>query len=75
MFRNVADLVEQAVKQNKPIHALMIEQECEATGLPRERVIEKMDENLRVMEQAVERTTGCAIIGNTMLMPMSRMVP
>lgn len=55
MFRNVADLVDQAVSQNKPIHALMIEQECEATGLPRERVIEKMDENLRVMEQAVER--------------------
>lgn len=55
MFRNVADLVDQAVRQNKPIHMLMIEQECEATGLPRERIFEKMDENLRVMEQAVER--------------------
>ena len=55
MFRNVADLVDQSVRQNKPIHMLMIEQECEATGLPRERIFEKMDENLRVMEQAVER--------------------
>ncbi len=55
MFRNVAELVEMANTQNKPIAEIMIEQEIEITGKTREQVIAQMDTNLTVMEQAVER--------------------
>lgn len=55
MFRNVAELVEMANSQNKPISEIMIEQEISVTGKTREQVIAQMDTNLTVMEQAVER--------------------
>ncbi|MEC2222153.1 MULTISPECIES: L-serine ammonia-lyase, iron-sulfur-dependent, subunit alpha [Heyndrickxia] len=55
MFRNVADLVELAEQQNKKISEIMIEQEMEVTGKSREAIIKKMDENLAVMEKAVEK--------------------
>lgn len=55
MFRNVAELVELAEQQNKKISEIMIEQEMEVTGKSREAIIKKMDENLAVMEKAVEK--------------------
>lgn len=55
MFRNVAELVELAVSQNKKISDIMIEQEMEVTGRTREQILSQMDNNLTVMEQAVER--------------------
>ncbi|MEI2466304.1 L-serine ammonia-lyase, iron-sulfur-dependent, subunit alpha [Niallia taxi] len=55
MFRNVAELVEMANSQNKPISEIMIEQEVEVTGKTREQIIAQMETNLTVMEQAVER--------------------
>lgn len=55
MFRNVAELVELAERKNVKIAEIMIEQEVEVTGLSREQIIAKMDQNLTVMEQAVER--------------------
>lgn len=55
MFRNVAELVELATRQNKKIHELMIEQEAETMGTAREQILKKMEENLVVMEQAIER--------------------
>ncbi|KYC60113.1 L-serine ammonia-lyase, iron-sulfur-dependent, subunit alpha [Bacillus coagulans] len=55
MFRNVAELVELAEQQNKKISEIMIEQEMEVTGKTREAIIKKMDENLAVMEKAVEK--------------------
>jgi L-serine dehydratase len=55
MFRNVAELVELAVSQNKKISEIMIEQEMEVTGLSREEIIARMEKNLTVMEQAVEK--------------------
>ncbi|WP_285769252.1 L-serine ammonia-lyase, iron-sulfur-dependent, subunit alpha [Peribacillus sp. SI8-4] len=55
MFRNVAELVELAESKNVKIAEIMILQEMEFSGLPREQIIEKMDRNLTVMEQAVER--------------------
>lgn len=55
MFRNVAELVEQATVQNKKISEIMIEQEIEVTGRSREEIMSMMDRNLRVMEEAVER--------------------
>ncbi|WP_445488322.1 L-serine ammonia-lyase, iron-sulfur-dependent, subunit alpha [Niallia sp. 03133] len=55
MFRNVAELVEEAKKKRLPISELMILQEMEATGKERREIIAQMDINLSVMEQAVER--------------------
>ncbi|MED3964719.1 L-serine ammonia-lyase, iron-sulfur-dependent, subunit alpha [Niallia taxi] len=55
MFRNVAELVEMANSQNKPISEIMIEQEVEVTGKTRVQIIAQMETNLTVMEQAVER--------------------
>jgi len=55
MFRNVAELVEIASDRNLPISEIMIEQEVEVTGRTRDEIIAQMDNNLRVMEQAVER--------------------
>ncbi|AIM17667.1 MULTISPECIES: L-serine ammonia-lyase, iron-sulfur-dependent, subunit alpha [Neobacillus] len=55
MFRNVAELVELANSQNKKISEIMIEQEVSVTGRSREEIINQMDRNLKVMEDAVER--------------------
>lgn len=55
MFRNVAELVEMAISQNKKISEIMIEQEVTVTGRSREEIIAFMDRNLKVMEEAVER--------------------
>ena len=55
MFRSIAELVELAEKSNVKIAEIMIRQEMEVTGLSREVLIEKMNTNLTVMEQAVER--------------------
>nr|WP_263328029.1 L-serine ammonia-lyase, iron-sulfur-dependent, subunit alpha [Neobacillus sp. Marseille-Q6967] len=55
MFRNVAELVELAISQNKKISDIMIEQEVTVTGRTREEVLKFMDRNLTVMEEAVER--------------------
>ncbi len=55
MFRNVAELVELAESKQVKIAEIMIQQEIEVSGLTREEIIAKMDRNLTVMEQAVER--------------------
>ncbi|WP_042356281.1 L-serine ammonia-lyase, iron-sulfur-dependent, subunit alpha [Bacillus rubiinfantis] len=55
MFRNVAELVELAEKENKKISEIMIEQEVTVSGRSREEVIALMERNLTVMEEAVER--------------------
>ncbi len=55
MFRTVAELVEQANKQKKKISEIMIEQEINITGRSREEILALMEQNLDVMEKAVER--------------------
>lgn len=55
LFRNVRELIEIAEKENKSISDIMIEQEMMMTGKSKEEIISKMDENLKVMEQAIER--------------------
>jgi L-serine dehydratase len=55
MFRSVKELVELAESNQIKIAEVMIRQEVEVTGLARDEVIKKMDQNLTVMEQAVER--------------------
>jgi L-serine dehydratase len=55
LFRNVRELVELADRENKQISELMIEQEMAMSGRTREAIMEQMDRNLTVMEEAVER--------------------
>ncbi|NMD69467.1 L-serine ammonia-lyase, iron-sulfur-dependent, subunit alpha [Bacillus sp. DNRA2] len=55
MFRNVAELVQLAEAQKKQIADMMIEQEMSVTGRTKQEVMQMMDRNLTVMEQAVER--------------------
>ena len=55
LFRNVRELVELAENENKKISELMIEQEIMMSGRTREAILEQMDRNLVVMEEAVER--------------------
>ncbi|MCQ6274056.1 L-serine ammonia-lyase, iron-sulfur-dependent, subunit alpha [Bacillus sp. V3B] len=55
MFRNVAELIEQANLQNKKISDIMIEQEIQVTGRTKEEILSIMERNLEVMEKAVER--------------------
>ncbi|WP_019155398.1 L-serine ammonia-lyase, iron-sulfur-dependent, subunit alpha [Robertmurraya massiliosenegalensis] len=55
MFRSVAELVSLAEQQQVKIAEIMIRQEMEVSGLTRDEIIAKMDQNLEVMEQAVER--------------------
>ncbi|MER2088096.1 MAG: L-serine ammonia-lyase, iron-sulfur-dependent, subunit alpha [Sporosarcina sp.] len=55
LFSNVKELVALAESQNKPISEIMIEQEVLITKRSREEVIAQMDNNLTVMENAVER--------------------
>jgi L-serine dehydratase len=55
MFRNVAELVSLAEQHQVKIAEIMIRQEVEVTGLSREEAIAKMDQNLTVMERAIDR--------------------
>ncbi|WP_075617521.1 L-serine ammonia-lyase, iron-sulfur-dependent, subunit alpha [Paenisporosarcina indica] len=55
LFRNVKELVELASTENKLISELMIEQEMLVTRRTREDIMNQMDRNLTVMEQAVEK--------------------
>jgi L-serine dehydratase len=57
LFKNVSELIELAESKNIPISEIMIMQEIEVTGRSREEVMERMDQNLVVMEKAVERGT------------------
>lgn len=55
VFRTIAELVERCEAEKKSISEVMIETEIDQTGRDRETVWESMDENLKIMEQAVER--------------------
>ena len=55
LFNSVKELVALAESQNKPLSEIMIEQEILITKRSREDIIEQMDNNLKVMEEAVEK--------------------
>ncbi len=55
LFRNVKELVALATSENKLISELMIEQEILVTRRTREEIMNQMDRNLTVMEEAVEK--------------------
>lgn len=54
LFRNVAELVELCESENKSIAEVMIEQEMSVRGKTREEVVGQMEDNLDVMEKAIE---------------------
>lgn len=56
MFRSVAELVEKAEKNNIPISEIMIRQEMKVKDRTRESIIAEMEENLIVMEKAIEES-------------------
>jgi len=55
LFKSVKELITLAESENKPISEIMIEQEMLLTRRTREEIIAQMDNNLRVMEEAVEK--------------------
>lgn len=55
LFKNAAELVEIAEREQIKIAEVMIRQEIEVSGRSRADIIAQMDRNLTVMEQAVER--------------------
>ncbi|MBD7983493.1 L-serine ammonia-lyase, iron-sulfur-dependent, subunit alpha [Sporosarcina sp. Sa2YVA2] len=54
LFGTVKELVALAEKENKPISEIMIEQEMQITRRTREEIVAQMDNNLSVMEAAIE---------------------
>ncbi|CQR47735.1 L-serine dehydratase, alpha chain [Paraliobacillus sp. PM-2] len=54
MFRTVADLIAITENENISISEAMIRQEIDIHDKPREEIIKQMDQNLSVMEKAVE---------------------
>ncbi|MGM9987554.1 MAG: L-serine ammonia-lyase, iron-sulfur-dependent, subunit alpha [Bacillaceae bacterium] len=55
MFRNVKELLQLAEERECPISELMIEHEMNVTGLSKEEVIARMENNLQIMTQSVEK--------------------
>lgn len=55
LFRNVIELVELAESKKCSIAEVMIQHEIETTGLKRDEVIKRMEQNLTIMENAVEK--------------------
>ena len=55
LFHNVRELVDRANSEQKLISEIMIEQEMLITGRSREEIMDQMDRNLTVMEEAVEK--------------------
>lgn len=56
MFRTVLELVELAEKENIPISEVMIRQEMNVKDVTREEIFEQMENNLQVMEDAIEKS-------------------
>lgn len=55
MFKNIAELIEQAKKQDKKIWEIMLDQEAATTGQDPEVIWEAMAQRYEVMEKAIER--------------------
>ncbi|MFS0561246.1 L-serine ammonia-lyase, iron-sulfur-dependent, subunit alpha [Terribacillus sp. 179-K 1B1 HS] len=69
MFRNVAELLEQANADSISISEVMIRQEMDVHQRSREEVMGQMERNLEIMEEAVERglkgvTSHSGLTGN-----------
>jgi L-serine dehydratase len=54
-FSTLAELAKLAEDEKKPISEILIEDQIRETGVSREKIIEQMSEQFRVMEEAVEK--------------------
>ncbi|MFD2171430.1 L-serine ammonia-lyase, iron-sulfur-dependent, subunit alpha [Tumebacillus lipolyticus] len=54
-FNNLAELIELAEKESKPIYEIMIEEHVRETGETREKVVAQMTESFDVMMASVQR--------------------
>ena len=64
-FTNLKELIEMAEQDKVTISELMIRTEIEQKGSPRETIIEKMSEQLTVMEEAVRKGTRSPVMSRT----------
>ncbi|WP_338935246.1 L-serine ammonia-lyase, iron-sulfur-dependent, subunit alpha [Lactobacillus helveticus] len=66
MYNHIKEIVADSEKQQKPISELIIEQECKLSGLPRQKVWNRMKHNLATMRAAVERgKSGAGVFSKT----------
>ncbi|KGL03754.1 L-serine ammonia-lyase, iron-sulfur-dependent, subunit alpha [Lactobacillus helveticus] len=66
MYNHIKEIVADSEKQQKPISELIIEQECKLSGLPQQKVWNRMKHNLATMRAAVERgKSGAGIFSKT----------
>lgn len=55
MYDSIKEIVKDSMDSGKPISELIIEQECNLSGLPRHEVWDKMKRNLQTMRAAVKK--------------------
>ena len=66
MYNHIKEIVADSEKTGKPISELIIEQECQMSGLPREKVWNKMKYNLETMRDAVKKgSSGNGVFSST----------
>lgn len=55
MFRSIQDILDQAEKNDLPIHSVILQAEMESSGLSREEILKKMKARLDVMKAATRK--------------------
>lgn len=66
MYNHIKEIVADSEKTGKPISELIIKQECQMSGLPREKVWNKMKYNLETMRDAVKKgRSGNGVFSST----------
>lgn len=66
MYNHIKEIVADSEKTGKPISELIIEQECKLSGLPREKVWNRMKYNLETMRDAVKHgQSGNGVFSST----------
>lgn len=66
MYNHIKEIVADSEKTGKPISELIIEQECKLSGMPREKIWNRMKYNLETMRAAVKRgQTGDGVFSQT----------
>ena len=66
MYNHIKEIVAASEKTHKPISELIIEQECQLSGLSREKIWQRMKYNLQTMRAAVKKgETGHGVFSKT----------
>src|SRR4051812_46421320 len=64
-FTSLNELMELAEKENTTIAQIMLITEEEQNGTPKQQLLEKMSEQLDIMEEAVRKGTGSPVMSRT----------